>query len=92
MEGFHHLDHGDVRAGVDELMVGLGGVGPAPGVSEGVELCLTYFAAGLAEEDIVIGIGIERWIEINEIDARIRELLGVPQPGQIISKIKAVHE
>ena len=35
-------------------------------------------AASLAEDDVVIGIGIERWIEINEIDARIRKLLGVP--------------
>jgi len=57
-----------------------------------VELRPAYFAAGLAEEDVVIGIGIKRRIEVNEIDARIRELLGVPQPGQIISKIKAVHE
>ena len=57
-----------------------------------MELRPAYFAAGLAEEDVVIGIGIKRRIEVNEIDARIRELLGVPQPGQIISKIKAVHE
>ena len=92
MEGFHHLDHRDVQAGVDELVIGLGGVGPAPGIGEGVKLRLAYFAAGLAEENVVIGVGIERRIEIDEIDAGIGELLGVPQPGQVISKIKAVHE
>jgi len=92
VEGFHHLDDGDVRAGVDELVIGLGGVGPAPGIGESVELRLAYFAAGLAEEDVVIGVRIKRRIEIDEIDAGIGELLGVPQPGQVISKIKAVHE
>ena len=92
MKGFHHLDDGDVRASVDELMVGVSGVGPASSVGKGVELRLAYFAAGLAEEDVVIGVRIKRRIEIDEIDAGIGELLGVPQPGQVISKIKAVHE
>jgi hypothetical protein len=69
VEGFHHLDHGDVRALVDELVIGLGGVGPAPGIGEDVELCLAYFAAGLPKEDVVIGIRVKRRIEIDEIDA-----------------------
>ena len=78
MEDFHHLDHGDVRAGVDELMVGLGGVGPAPGVGKGVELRLAYLSAGFAEEDVVIGVRIERRIEIDEIDGCVRKLFRVP--------------
>ena len=80
VESFHHLDDGDVRAGVDELMIGVSGVGPAPGISEGVELRLAYFAAGLPEEDIVIGVGVKRRIEINEIDAGIGEFFRVAQP------------
>lgn len=52
MKGFHHLDHRDVRAIVDELVIRLGGVGPAPRVREGVELRLTYFAARLAKETL----------------------------------------
>jgi len=50
VEGFHHLDHGDVRALVDKLVVSCGGVGPAPSIPENVELRLAYFAAGLADE------------------------------------------
>ena len=91
MEGFHHLDHRDVQAGVDELVIGLGGVGPAPGIGEGVKLRLAYFAAGLAEENVVIDVGIERRIEIDEIDARVRELARVAQPAEVIAEIKPVH-
>jgi hypothetical protein len=39
VERFHQLDDGDVRAVVDELVIGFGGVGPAPGVGEGVWNC-----------------------------------------------------
>jgi len=91
VKGFHHLNDDDVLAGVDELMVGLGGVGPAPGIGEGVKLRLAYFAAGLAEENVVIGVEIERRIEIDEIDARVRELARVAQPAEVIAEIKPVH-
>jgi len=42
---------------VDELVIGLAGVGPAPGIGEGMKLRLAYFAAGLAKENIVVGVG-----------------------------------
>ena len=38
VERFHQLDDGDVRAVVDELVVGVGGIGPAPCIGEGMEL------------------------------------------------------
>ena len=41
VERFHQLDHCDIRAGVDELVIGVGSVGPAPRVSERVELRVT---------------------------------------------------
>ncbi len=91
MEGFHHFDDRDVRALVDELVIGLGGVGPTPSISEGVELCLAYFAAGLAEEDVVIGIRVKRRIEINEIDAGIGKFFRIPQPAKVIAEVKPVH-
>ena len=56
VEGFHQLDDCDIRAGVDELMVGLGGVSPAPSIGEGVELRLTYLPARLPKQDVVIGV------------------------------------
>ena len=52
---------------------------------------MAYLAAGLAEEDVVIGIGIKRRIEIDEIDARVRELVPVSQPAKVIAEIKPVH-
>jgi len=91
VKGFHHLNDDDVLAGVDELMVGLGGVGPAPGIGKGVELCLAYFAAGFAKEDVVIGIGIKRRIEIDEIDAGIGKFFRIPQPAKVIAEVKPVH-
>src|SRR6266581_2275102 len=92
MKSFHHLDHGDVRALVDELMVSIGSVGPAPGIGEGVELRLAYFATGLPEEDVIIGVRIKRRIEIDEIDAGIGELFRVPQPAEVIAEIKSIHQ
>jgi hypothetical protein len=87
VEGFHHLDYGNVRTLIDELMISLRRVGPAPRIGEGVELCLAYFAAGLAEENVVICVGIKRRIQIDEIDAFVREFVAIPQPRQIISEI-----
>ena len=72
-------------------MVRLGGVSPAPCVGESVELCLAHRAARLAEEDVVIGIRVKRWIEIDKIDTRIGEYAPAAQPLQIVAEIKAVH-
>ena len=49
VERFHQLDHGDVRAVVDELMIRVGSVSPAPRVGEGVELRLAYLSARARE-------------------------------------------
>ena len=38
MKGFHHFDDGDVWAAVDELMIRIGCVGPAPRIGEGVRV------------------------------------------------------
>jgi hypothetical protein len=38
MECFHELDDRDVWTGVDELMIRLGSISPAPRVREGVKL------------------------------------------------------
>ena len=91
MERFHQLDDRDVRAGVDELMIGLGGIGPAPSVGEGVELRLAYLPARLAKEDIVIGVGIKRRIEIDEIDTRIGKFFPIRKPFQVVTEIKPIH-
>ena len=90
-EGFHHLHHGDIRAGVNELAVNLGGVGPCPGVGESVELGLAGLAGSLPVQDIVIRIGIERRIQINEVNAGVRKNLRIAQPLEIVTEKEAVH-
>ena len=44
-----------------------------------------------AKEDVVIGVRVKRWIEVNKIDTRFREFVPVPQPGEIIAKIQTIH-
>jgi hypothetical protein len=56
-----------------------------------MELRLTRFAARLAKQNVVIGVRVERRIEIDKIDTRIRELLRIPQPREIVTEIKPVH-
>ena len=88
---FHQLDDGDVRAGVDELMIRVGGVGPAPRIGEGVELRLAYLSARLAKQNIVIGVGIKRWIEINQIDAGVEKFFPIRKPFEIVAEIQPIH-
>src|SRR5206468_6378699 len=91
VQRIHQLDDRNVWAGIDELMICLGGVGPAPGVGESVELCLADLPAWLPKEDVVIRVGIKWRIEINKIDTCVRELPPVAQPLQIVAEIEAVH-
>ena len=91
VERFHQLYDGDVRAVINECVIGLGGVGPAPCVGEGVELCLAHRAARLAKQNVIIGVRIKWRIEINKINTGIRELAPVAQPFQIVAEIEAVH-
>ena len=88
MERLHKFDDRDVRAGVDELVISIGSVGPTPRVGESVELRLAHLPAWFAKENIVIGVRIKRRIEIDKIDA-----LGVhlAEPIQVISKVEIVH-
>src|SRR5213594_2437228 len=88
---FHQLHDRNVWAGIDELMIRVGGIGPAPRVGESVELRLAYLAARLAKEDVVIGVGIKRRIEIDKIDTRVGKFIPIRKPFQIIAKIEAVH-
>ena len=77
----------------------LEGVRPIPGVRESVELRRAGFAGSLAEQDIVIRVGIKRrafaateWlrprrrVEINQVNALVGKFLGVAQPLEIVAE------
>src|SRR6266700_1049924 len=91
LERFHQFDHGDVRAVVDELMIGVSGIGPAPRIGESVELRLAYLPARLTKEDVVIGVRIKRRIEIDKIDTGVGKFFPVRKPFQIVAEIQLVH-
>src|SRR5437773_2360155 len=91
VERFHQLDHCDVRAVVDELMIRIGSVGPAPSVGEGVELRLAYLPARFAKQDVVIGVRIKWRIEINETDTLIGKFFPIRKPFQIVAEIQPIH-
>jgi hypothetical protein len=61
-------------------MIGVGGIGPAPRIGERVDLRLAYMSAWLAKEDVVIGVRVKRWIEIDEIYTSVGELLPIRKP------------
>src|SRR5437867_3727624 len=88
---FHQLDNGDIRAVVDELVISIGGVGPAPGVGESVELRLAHLSAWFAKKNVVIGVRIKRRIEIDQIDTRIRELLPIRKPFEVVAEVQPIH-
>ena len=75
MQGIHHLHHGGLRAVVHKFRVGLRGVRPIPGVGEGVKLRLARLARSLAEQDVVIRVGIERGVQVNKVNAGVRKNL-----------------
>jgi len=45
----------------------------------------------LALRASLFGLGVKRWVEIDEIDAGIGKLFRVPQPAEVIAEIEAVH-
>ena len=80
MERFHQLDDSDVRAVADELVISFGGIGPAPGIGECVELRLANLSTRFAKENVVICVGIKRRIEIDKIDACVGKFFPVGKP------------
>jgi hypothetical protein len=74
-----------------KLGAALRGVRPIPSVRESVELRPARLAGSLAEQDVVIRIGIKRRVEINEVNAGVRKNLLVEQPLEIVAEKEAVH-
>ena len=46
---------------------------------------MTGLAGGFLEEDVVVGVGVEGRVEINEVNAGVGEDVLVAQPTQIVA-------
>src|SRR5438552_6101204 len=91
VQRFHQLNDTDTRAVIDELVISVRGISPAPRVSEGVELRLAYLPARLAKENVVIGVRIKRRIEIDQINTGIGKFFPIGKPFQIVAEIEPIH-
>ena len=92
LQRLDQFDDAGVRAGVHELPVGvIHFARPFPRVGEGVELRLAVRAAGFLEEDVVVGVGVERRVELFEVHAFVREDVPVAEPFEVIAKEQPIH-
>ena len=66
-----------------------GDIVPVPGVLEGLDLGLGLLAARRLEQHIVIGVRVERRVEIDQIDTGIRHVL--TQHLQVVTVIKSAR-
>ena len=88
-ERLDHLRQSGVRAVDDLVKLALGLLVPVPGVLERLDLCLAALALGRFEEEIVVALGIERRIQVDEINGFVRNVLA--QNLEIVAVIKLVH-
>ena len=61
----------------DFIKLAFGLLAPVPGILEGGNLSLALVTLGGLEQEIVVALGVERGVEVNQVNARIRELLPV---------------
>lgn len=64
---------GLLPGGVEELLVAT--LAPLPRVSEGGVLRLILIPLRLLEEDVVVPHGVEGWVEVDQVDRFIRQVL-----------------
>jgi hypothetical protein len=63
-------------------------VSPTTGARIDHDLRGGFLAALFLEEDVVGGVGVEGWVEVNQINARVRDV--VAKNFQVIAKIELV--
>ena len=88
-QGFHHFRHVGVRLMEEFVKFTLGLLVPMPGVLEGFNLRLAVVAARRFEEQIVVALGIERRVEIDEVNGFVRNVLA--EDLEIVAVIELVH-
>jgi hypothetical protein len=88
-QSLHHFRHVGVGLVQEFVKFALGLLVSMPGVLEGFNLRLAVVAARRFEEQIVIALGIERRVEINEVNGFIRNVLA--EDLEIVAVIELIH-
>ena len=74
--------------GYDVLECYLGLHAPAPCVLEGSDLCGGVLAGALAEQDVVRRIGVERRVEVDEVNALVSDVLA--EDVEVVAEVELV--
>ena len=61
-----------------------------PGILERRDLRVRFMASGSLVYDVVIAFGIERRIEIDQIDGVVWEVIPIPQDFEIVTVVKGI--
>ena len=74
--------------GYDVLIGTLGIKAPMPGVLEGGNLGGRLLAALFLEEDVVVGVGVEGRVEVDEVNAGVGDVIA--QDFEVIAEVELI--
>ena len=85
----HHVGHVGAATGFDFMKLPACLLAPMPGILKCGDLRVALHALGRFEQQVVVALGIERRIEINQIDRFIRNVIA--QNIEVIAVVEFVH-
>ena len=88
-ERLDHLRQVGVRAVDDVVVFALGLLVPVLGVLKRLDLRLAVLPLGRFEEEIVVALGVERRVEVDEVHGFVREV--VAEDVEVVAVVKPVH-
>lgn len=91
VQSLHQVNDRGVLAVIAKSREGLRGVGPFPSVCEGVKLRFTGLAGSLFKEHVIVLVGIEGGIEVNQVNAGVGKRLCISKPFQVVAKKQLIH-
>ena len=91
-ERLHHLGNVGVGRVHQFVELALGLFAPMARVFKGRDLRLALVPLGRLEQEIVVALGIERRVEIDQIHAVIWKRGAVAQHVEVVAKVKPVHQ
>ncbi len=88
-QSLHQISELGRAAGHDFLVHRFCFDAPLPGVLKSRDLRGGFLAALLLKEDVVVGVGLERRVKVNQVDAGIRDVFA--KNIQVIGKIDFIR-